>query len=985
MCQDTVSKEQYDILLQHCHTLEKENRQLTELLEAHHIAVQTVLKPADEECMKDTVPDRAHFSSVNCKTVTKSSPSSEKIRLFMSLFHGRDDVFALYWESKRSGKKGYSPACKNSWIPGVCPLPQKKCHQCTERDLLPYTSEAAGKHLSPQYRDVVGIYAIRPDDTCLFLAMDLDEENWLEDIKAIRNVCHTYRIPCSVEKSRSGNGAHIWFFFSEPVPAATARRMGSSILSAAMKTDARLSFASYDRMFPNQDTMPSGGFGNLISLPLQPDAARICGGSLFIDENEQAYPDQWTYLSGIERMNMSDIEAAISRIGLYPLGELLSEDEEEKPWLRHHSDRLLPDDPTNLIKCVLADRIYISTKGVSQAAQNSLKRLAAFRNPEFYQKQAIRMPVSNTPRIICCADYDSHYLCLPRGCTEAVNEWALNNGITTEWLDEQCIGKAISVSFKGTLYTEQQIAFSVLKSFDKGVLSATTAFGKTVIAASLIADKKINTLILVHRKQLLDQWKERLEQFLDIQEHLPAPANHRGRKKQYSSIGQYGAGNDTRSGIIDIAMMQSLDRKDEIPVWIGEYGLVIVDECHHVPAVSFESILKKIRAKYTYGLTATPKRKDGHHPIIPMYLGPIRYRVDAREQAARRPFDHLMIPRFTGTEFPSPKEGELFGIAEYYKRIAEDDLRNHLIATDVLSCVKEGRNCLVLSERVAHVQSLAELIMKGSDDENSPEVFILTGGTARGESSRILQQIRTFPADKPFVICATGKYIGEGFDESRLDTLFLAMPISWEGILAQYAGRLHRLYNGKTEVRVYDYIDDQAVMLERMYSKRLHTYQALGYRVCSGHSDTQISSDIIFDRQSFIQPFLQDIRNAKKSIRIVSPFVKEGRVEWLLSAVREGSHPSELTVVTRPSDAFRGKSSSDAYLAIRHLREYGANVLCKDAIHQKFAVIDEKIVWYGSINLLSFGSSQESIIRIVSGSVARTLTACIPEIHHYDS
>ncbi len=973
MCQNTVPKKQYDALVQHCRTLEAENRQLLEILKAHHIAVQTVLKTVEEECTTGSVPDHPQLPSVCFKTVSKFSSSSEKIHLFMSLFHGRDDVFALYWESKRSGKKGYSPACKNSWIPGVCPLPQKKCHQCTERDLIPYTSEAAEKHLSPQYRDVIGIYAIRPDDTCLFLAMDLDEENWPEDVKAIRSVCRTYSIPCSVEKSRSGNGAHIWFFFSEPIPAAAARRMGSSILSAAMKTEARLSFASYDRMFPNQDTMPSGGFGSLISLPLQPDAARTCGGSLFIDENGQAYPDQWTYLSGTERMDLKNIEAAIAQIGLYPLGELLPENEEEKPWLRPHPNRLPPDDTTGLIKCVLADRIYISTNGVSQAAQNSLKRLAAFRNPEFYQKQAIRMPVSNTPRVICCAEYDSHFLCLPRGCAEAVNEWALFNGVATEWLDEQCIGKTIPVSFRGTLYTEQQIAFSILKSFDKGVLSATTAFGKTVIAASLIADKKTNTLILVHRKQLLDQWKERLEQFLDIQVHLPAPENHRGRKKQYSAIGQYGAGKDTLSGIIDIAMMQSIDKKDELPAWISEYGLVIVDECHHVPAVSFEGILKKIRAKYTYGLTATPKRKDGHHPIIPMYLGPIRYRVNAREQAARRPFDHLMIPRFTGTEFPSEKEGEFFGITEYYKRIAEDDLRSHLIAADVLSCIKEGRNCLVLSERVAHVQNLAELIRKGSGDENGPEVFLLTGGTTRGESSRILRQIRTFPADKPLVICATGKYIGEGFDESRLDTLFLTMPVSWEGILAQYAGRLHRLYNGKTEVRVYDYIDNQAVMLERMYTKRLRTYQALGYRVCSGHSDTQISTDIIFDRQSFIQPFLQDIRNAKKSIRIVSPFVKEERVEWLLSAMQGGSPPSELTVVTRPCDAFRGKSSSDAFQAIRHLRECGANVLCKNAIHQKFAVIDEKIVWYGSINLLSFGSSQESIIRIISRSVARTL------------
>ncbi len=415
-------------------------------------------------------------------------------------------------------------------------------------------------------------------------------------------------------------------------------------------------------------------------------------------------------------------------------------------------------------------------------------------------------------------------------------------------------------------------------------------------------------------------------------------------------------------------MIQSIEKKNETPAWVGEYGLVIVDECHHVPAVSFETVLKKIRAKYSYGLTATLKRKDGHHPMIPMYLGPIRYRVDAGEQAARRPFSHIMIPRFTGMLFPPAENNDSVGITTYYSQIAEDDIRNHLIVDDVLSCVNEGRNCLVLSERVAHVRALASLIQ-----EAFPDVLVLVGGQTNTESSCLLHKIRTAPSDKPIVICATGKYIGEGFDESRLDTLFLAMPVSWEGILAQYAGRLHRLYNGKTEVRVYDYIDDQAVMLERMYSRRLRTYRSLGYQVCAERCDTNISNDIIYDQKSFVEPFLHDIRNARKSIIIVSPFVKGTRVDWLFRAVGQNPHPVLVTVITRPFNSFRGKSSSDAFRAIQRLHEYKADVICKEAIHQKFAVIDEKIVWYGSVNLLSFGASQESVIRIVTGSVARTL------------
>ena len=942
---------------------------------------------SDERTKRDPVRNQDAVLSADSKSVceaseypdngarsgpmNKNSGLDERITLYMSLFHGRDDVYAYRWENQKTGKTGYSPACENIWKPGICPLPKMKCPQCDHASYSPYTAQAVKKHLSKETKDVFGIYAIQPDDTCWFLAIDMDEASWKADVHAIRQVCGSFHIPCAVEKSRSGNGAHIWFFFNSPVPAATARRMGSSMITAAMRSNARLSFASYDRMFPNQDTMPKGGFGNLIALPLQPAAARSCGGSLFIDDDGNAYPDQWAYLSSLEKMSLSEVEAAISRIGIFPLGDLIPEDGEEKPWNHHRDNRILQDDPTKSIHCVIADRIYISTDNVSSAVQNHLKRLAAFRNPEFYQKQAMRMAVWETPRVICCAEYDGHYLCLPRGCAESIQTWADANHISVSWQDEQTSGKEIHAAFKGTLYTEQEIAFEVMKQYDKGVLSATTAFGKTVLAAALIAEKRVNTLILVHRKNLLDQWKERLQEFLDIQDALPDLPPKRGRKRHRSVIGIYGAGKDARSGIIDIAMMQSIEKKNEIPEWIEDYGMVIVDECHHVPAVSFETVLKRIRAKYTYGLTATPKRKDGHHPIIPMYLGPVRYRVDAKEQAAQRPFRHVMIPRFTGMTFSPASENEVANIASYYSQIAEDEIRNHMIVDDVLSCLEEGRNCLVLSERVAHVQALLSLIQK-----TYPHVFVLVGGQGT-ESIHTVQKIRSASSEQPIVICATGKYIGEGFDESRLDTLFLTMPVSFEGILAQYAGRLHRLHDGKKEVRVYDYIDDQAIMLERMYNKRLRTYSNLGYQVCAERSDTNISNDIIYDQKTFIEPFLTDVRKARKSIVIVSPFVKERRIEWLYRTIRENAHPVQVTVITRPSDSFHGKTALEVSQAIHQLQSHRAIILCREAIHQKFAVIDEKIVWYGSINLLSFGASQESMIRILSGSVARTLLQSI--------
>ncbi len=963
-----MPSESYDALLEQCRRLKEENEHLKALLEAHKIPLEGKEKRARAE---EAVPRQTEERSLpDCrKGLSKHSSLSEKIQLYMSLFHGREDVYAKRWESPKTGKKGYSPACRNEWIPGIC---SKPCGKCTHASYYPYTEEAVRRHLAKDNSEVLGIYAIQPDDTCWFLAIDLDEAEWKNDVRSLWKVCLEMELPCAVEKSRSGEGAHVWFFFSERIPAFLARKMGTSVITLAMKRNARLSFASYDRMFPNQDTMPEGGFGNLIALPLQPEAARKCGGSLFIDELGEAYPDQWAYLSTLRRMSLVDVEAAVSKmrleIGEGSLGKL-AEEEEEKPWKRKKEDGISAEDPTKEFECVISDRIYINTERISNSVLNCVKRLAAFRNPEFYKKQARRLRIAETtPRIICCAEYDGSYLCMPRGMADEINAFAKENGIRVQWKNEQCRGRSIDVAFRGELYTEQQIAFEILRQFDKGVLSATTAFGKTVIGAALIAEKKTTALILVHRKQLLEQWKERLEHFLDIRETVPQQPKRRGKRIERTPIGVYGNGKDARSGIIDIAMMQSIEKKKEVPAWIGEYGLVIVDECHHVPAASFEAILKEIRAEYTYGLTATPKRRDGRHPLIPMYLGPIRYRVNAKEQAALRPFSHIMVPRFTGMIFGTEPEGEAGGIAWYYSRIAEDDLRNHMIVDDVLSCVEEGRNCLVLSERVLHVQKLSELIR-----EKYSEVFILVGGQSPAEGKNQLHKVHDAPHDKPIVVCATGKYIGEGFDESRLDTLFLTMPISWEGILAQYAGRLHRLYQGKREVRVYDYIDDQAIMLERMYNKRLHTYASLGYEVCGEQSDAYVHRDIIYDQRTFVEPFLQDIREARRSIVIVSPFIKESRVNWLYNTVQMNAHPLKVTIITRPSESFHSPSCMEVQRAIARLKEVHADVVCKNAIHQKFAVIDNKIVWYGSINLLSFGASQESIIRIVTGSVAKTL------------
>ena len=951
----------------------EENRRLKQLLAHHHISYTANYEesPPAYRLVEEATPEPQDVSSSAIKlartaqSLTKRSPLNERIALFISLFRGRSDVYARQWRG-RDGKIGYSPACRNEWKRGACLKPKAKCADCVHADYYPYNADAVFSHLSGQ--EVLGIYPLLLDDTCYLIAIDFDEATWKRDAIAFRRTYENSKIPCAVEISRSGNGAHVWFFFEEAMQAEHARKFASLLLTQSMRDNAQLNFRSYDRMFPNQDTLPRGGFGNLIALPFQRDAYQN-GGSVFVDDDLAPYPDQWTYLSSVARIPPSGIDEWIKRQHIPALGDLRREDGSEasslNPSLVAQSALGFPP----LLHCIKSDRLYIPADGLPQKVQNQIKRLAAFANPQFYKAQAIRMPIWNIPRVICCAEYEDDWLCLPRGCANALCDLAGAASSKIVWSDERYSGRPIDVDFCGTLREEQQSAFDALMEHEEGVLSATTAFGKTVISAALIGARKTNTLILVHRTQLMHQWKERLSEFLQIREVLPELPKRRGRQKRRDIIGIFGGGKDTRSGIIDIALFQSMGKADEIKPWLGKYGMVIVDECHHVPAVSFEQVMKKVSARYVYGLTATPKRQDGHHPILEMYLGPIRYHVDAKAQAARRPFAHLMIPRFTGTRFQLQAEDRMPSISQLYNQIASDDLRNHMIVDDVLNCAKEGRNCLVLSERKQHVVWLSEQLGKQMDS-----VIILMGGRNQKNSPCQLEALKRIPSSTPLIVCATGKYIGEGFDEPRLDTLFLTMPISWQGTLAQYVGRLHRLHEGKREVRVYDYIDSHAEMLERMYHKRLKGYAAIGYQVLADAQDMTVGGDIIYNQDSFQRPFLSDLASARESIIIVSPFATLRRACWLETALSDTIKRSvSVTVCTRPSSAFQGRSQAASDAAIRKLISIGVQVICAEGIHQKFSIIDERVVWYGSVNLLSFGASQESMMRIISGSVARAL------------
>ena len=770
-----------------------------------------------------TLKQETGVSDERNSKVTNNSLPAAKIELFLSLFRGRDDVYPRRFESRKTGKSGYAPACANEWIRGVCEKPRIKCTDCPNRRFLQVTDEVIGWHLSG--RDgrgsdfVMGVYAMLQDETCFFLAVDFDGEKWAADAAAFLKTCGQLDVPVALERSRSGNGGHVWFFFEEAIPASLARKLGSHILTETMELRPDLGLSSYDRLFPNQDTLPKGGFGNLIALPLQKQS-RKRGNTVFLDEQCRPYADQWASLATMRRISRAEVEALVrnaeSKGRVIGVRMAIADEDNENPWTAPPSRRQKEPPITGplpeTLEVVIGDQIYINKENLLPALRNRLSRLAAFQNPEFYRAQSMRLPTYDKPRIIGCAEDHQKHLALPRGCLDEVLETLKALKIQPVLRDERFGGNALQVSFCGVLSPEQQRAADALLRHDTGVLAATTAFGKTVVAAWLIAQRGVNTLILVHRQQLLEQWIERLSSFLGIPP---------------KGIGRLGGGRKKLTGALDVAVMQSLVRKEVVDDRVADYGHLIVDECHHVSARSFELVVRRAKAKYVTGLSATVTRKDGHHPIIFMQCGPIRHRVDAKTQAALRPFTHQVLVRptnFHATFGPAPDPGAEFN--QLYEALQNDARRNQMICADIVSVVNEGRSPLVLTERIEHLQRLGQLL-----SPEIPRLIQLRGGQNRRELDSALASLADIPDSVSRVVLATGRYIGEGFDDPRLDTLFLVLPVSWRGTIAQYVGRLHRLHEGKREVRVYDYADLNVPMLARMFDRRCRGYEALGYAI----------------------------------------------------------------------------------------------------------------------------------------------------------
>lgn len=791
----------------------------------------------------------------------------KKVALFRSLFQGREDVFARRWFSPTTGKSGYQPVCAREWSREYCDKKKFKCAECPNREFQPLGYSDIYRHLEgkdPNGRDVVGVYAILPDNTCRFLCCDFDDKNcehgYQKDVMAYVGVCRDWGIPAYIERSRSGNGAHVWILFDEHIKAQTARRLGNAILTEAMEREGRMSFKSYDRFFPNQDFMPTGGFGNLVALPLQ-GRARKDGNSVFVDEDFIPLTDQWEYLQRMTKMTAAEVEKLVSRYDREPLGEL-SKSSESAPWERPLPKPMSTADFPKHITIVRSSGIYIPTKGLSAKAVNHLKRLAAFKNSEFYAKLGMRLPVYNLPRIISCSEITDDYLILPRGCEESAIDFLRENNVDVEIQDKANPGMPITVEFNGQLYSEQEHAIVELARHRCGTLYATTAFGKTVTAAAMIARKKVNTLILVHTKALLDQWRKCLSEYLITDFQPEEQPKGRGRRKKFQQFGALSSTENTLNGNIDIALLQSCINDNEVKPFVREYGMVIVDECHHAPAFNFEHVLREVNARYVYGLTATPIRKDGHQPIIFMQCGEIRYTSDPKVQQAQQSFRRLLIPRFTSHRNLNA-DGSNY--AQILEELTENESRNKLILDDVASNLAEGRTPIILTARTAHVDILTKQCRK-----ICPNVIRLVGNDSAKAKREVMSRLNDIPANEPLIVVATGKYVGEGFDLPRLDTLMLALPVSWKGLIAQYTGRLHRNYPGKNETRIYDYIDLRVPVCDSMYRKRLHGYKAVGYSIAVANEGlfAEPTTETIFDASDFEKPFHDDLASAKQSIVI---------------------------------------------------------------------------------------------------------------------
>lgn len=910
--------------------------------------------------------------------VTSASPARDKLELFRSLFTGRKDVYAHGYRRKDGGI-GYTPACTNEWKPGICPKAvhqRVKCAECGNRVFLELSDATIIAHFKgkdDRFRDVLGQYVLDRNCNTKVLVIDFDKADWKEATNAVRLVAKRRGINAAVERSRSGNGAHIWFFFLEPISAKAAREFGSCLITEAAALNKTITFEAFDRMLPAQTTIPDGGFGNLIALPFQGKAQRE-GNSVFVDEQFEPFPDQWLYLSQVQLIPRSTVQNLIETIGDNPHGlATVTVANKTKRYAQTPRKRLpltSRDFPSSL-PVTQADMLYIPEKSLSPAAQMEIRGLATFANSEFFRAQSMHQSVFGKPRLIDLSELRGGCVAIPRGCKAQLEQLLQETGVSVRYSDERKSDNQIVMTFKGALRPERQIAADQMLIYEDGIMSAPTGFGKTVIGAYLIAAIGLPTLVIVPKTALITQWKSQLERFIDITDNREPVRTPKGRisKRQPPVIGQIGGGKMAVSGLVDIASFQSLSGKDRqtgepiVKGLVRNYGLIICDECHHAAAPQLELILKSAPAKYVYGLSATPERSDGLTRALFMLCGPLRYVIDPKAQAIQQGIQRIVRPRFTGIRLPAYEPGANFN--QILDLLCTHAARNELIVNDAIEAASNGRHPLVLTKRKKHAEELFGMLKN-----QGHEPVLLTGEIDAKERKTILSSLPRFEHEHRIIV-ATESLLGEGFDLSYLDTLLIATPISWDGSITQQAGRLHRSHEGKRRVEIFDYVDLSIPMLARMYQKRLKTYAKLGYEVYVTGGSEQSDQNILIEPANAVETLVEDIVGAAKSIFIAAPYASAACLAKLGDAIKGATARGvalEFFIASTPRE---DASETLAEMNVEHaIRAEGR--LCA-------AIIDEETIWYGTIPLLAFPKKEDCSIRFKNSEIAAEL---LDEINH---
>ena len=961
-------------------TLENENRLLRERL--------TKVDSFRAEITADNDGDKALYDP-NQGARIKSFEITDKVAndFFMMFCRGRKDVYDLRYTNPKTGKTGYYTQCFNRWNQG-CHIQKRdgiRCKACELRAYKPITISVIKSHLkgaNPNGNDVVAIYPMLENNLCQLLVFDFDnhakgaeqndhanvDDSWKDEINALRRICKNLGVDAVVERSRSGQGGHLWIFFKEMVPARLARRFGYALLEKGAESVNLKSFRYYDRMIPTQDALPEGGLGNVIALPLQGQAIKS-GNSAFVDENWNAYPNQLKVLAGTRRITKREIEDYISL--WYSTGDSTLDEDDNDPWSKDSGFNA--ENVNGTVHIVLSDRIYIDSSEMTNSAKRQLRRMAVVSNKQYYRNLAMDIPNYDESRFIYLGEDKGKYIILPRGLREELLKRFDKAGISYAIEDKRVSGHRIKVSFKGELRESQILAAETMLKNDTGILHAATAFGKTVVCCDMIAERGVNTLILVDRADLMNQWLTRLDEFLAIDENLPQYTTKSGQiRTRKSLIGNLQGTHDTMTGIVDVAMIRSLKKKNGFHPLLKEYSQVFFDECHHAAADSAIEVLQEINAKYVYGVTATPKRGDGKEKINELLLGPVRYRFTAKDRAEEQNIAHLVYPRFTRTVMPHNLSSMPYG-NDAYKLIRNNEVRDEQIIRDVVECIKSGRTPVVLTRFVDHAKKLAEKLTGSAD-----RLILLTGADGTKIRRAQVDELKKIEPSESLILVGTGSLLGEGFDYPRLDTLFMATPISGENVVEQYVGRLNRDYPGKEKVIVYDYVDSHIQKFDKMYAARLRAYKKIGYELCVDMNGEKQQANAIYDIDNYAETYWRDVTEAKDDVVISSPRLNSYKVNRLIAAVEKNQELGvKVTIVTWHPDAYKYGRSENRMELMEKLRKEGFEIRLVDDSCEHFAVIDKKIVWYGSANLLSKEDVEDNLMRVCSEEIAAELLEII--------